>query len=132
MLNKKTNSETFLIETTCRSCLTRTFTDPDLHARLQEEENSIKKNNFQQSQLKSFSSVFSNRSVSSDEEVFLDLEQQLLQKIQSLAFMPRTPFPTPNSSYASTPKSYISSSSLASNRDSNEDIYSAAYRRYTF
>jgi hypothetical protein len=43
MPNNKTNYETSSIETKYRSCVTRTFTDPDLHARLKEEENSIKK-----------------------------------------------------------------------------------------
>ena len=113
MPNNKTYSETAIIESKCRACLTRTLNDPDLHARLKEEEkNSLKKNSLQRSQTLSFSSVFSDDTASS---------------------LPRTPYHTPSSSYASIVKFYFSSSSSSeiSETDCN-DTNNSAYRRYTF
>lgn len=120
MPNNKTNSETSSIETKCRSCLTRTFTDPDLHARLKEEENFIKKNNSHRSRSLSFSSDF-----------FNNTSAFVLQETNDEAFLPSTPFPTPNSSCNSIPIFYISSAS-SSERGSHEDMDSATRRRYTF
>lgn len=111
MPNNKTHSEKTNIESKCRVCLTRTLTDPDLHARLKEEERiSVKKNNFHRFRSLSFSSVFSDETAS---------------------LLPRTPYHTPNSSSASV-KFYFSSSSLSgtSEIDNSEEVYKT--RRYTF
>lgn len=113
MPNNKTTSEISSIESKCRVCLTRTLTDPDLHARLKGEERiSMKKNNFHRFRFLSFSSVFSDDTASS---------------------LPRTPYHTPSSSYASIVKFYFSSSSSSeiSETDCN-DTNNSAYRRYTF
>ena len=80
MPNNKTNSETSCIESKLRPCLIRTFTDPDLYARLKKDSKiSAKKNNFTQvpSLFVSTLSIFSNRSPASilndgDDDVFLD------------------------------------------------------------
>jgi hypothetical protein len=60
MPKNKTNSESSSIESKSRIYLIRTLTDPDLHARLKEEEKiSAKKNNF--TQTRSLFSIYAKR-----------------------------------------------------------------------
>lgn len=131
MPNKKIHSETSSVESQCRG-LTRTFTDPVLHARLKEQERiSMKKNSFQRSYSQSFSSIFSiSISNSSDDDVFLANDQAYLLKTEQATSLSRTSFHTLSSS-ASIPKLfYISSFSSSEISEIDSDDY-VPHRRYT-
>lgn len=118
MPNNKSNLEISSIKSKCRACLTRTFTDPDLHARLKEQERiSVKKNSFYRSRSQSFSSIFRDASASG-----LSL-QETKEKV-----LPGTPSPAPNSSCT---KIFYFSSSSSSEFDSDEGIDVTHFRHYT-
>ncbi len=129
MPNNKSNSETSSIESQCRACLTRTFTDPDLYARLKEQERISKKNNFHRSYSLSFSSIFSIHTFNSlDDEVFLGASTSKLSHQAKEKVLPGTPSPAPNSSCT---KIFYFSSSSSSEFDSDEDIGATHFRRNT-